>query len=352
MFVLTFVYLPFISIYAQFKLTSSGDVGIGTTSPNSKLEIRDYSPAELKLYSTNTNGISRIWHMNYTYSYGFGLGSDSKGHIFKNINNPSPVMTFDGNHVGINNTNPGSWALSVYGSFWVNGTTACSDGYWSFSDERFKENITPINLALEKITRLNGKSYIMNEKFIYDSIHQKKYGLIAQEVRAVIPELVKEIEDSVNYLTINYDGLIPFLIEAIKELEHELSKQESELIDLESRVLMLENVINTSDSLSMKNAVASINGEHIKSDLPKLYQNSPNPFNTSTRIEYFLPEDVSKASIYIYDMHGTQLKGITLENSGYGNITVNGGEFEAGIYLYSLIANGQVVGTKQMVLTD
>ncbi len=130
-------------------------------------------------------------------------------------------MTFDGNHVGINTTNPGSWALSVNGALWVNGTAACSNGYWSFSDERFKKNITPIDLALEKITRLNGKSYIMNEEIISDSINQKKYGLIAQEVRAVIPELVKEIEDSVNYLTINYDGLIPFLIEAIKELEIE-----------------------------------------------------------------------------------------------------------------------------------
>ena len=83
-----------------------------------------------------------------------------------------------------------------------------------------------------------------------------------------------------------------------------------------------------------------------------LYQNSPNPFNASTTIEYYLKENTLNAMINIYDMNGTQLQTIPLDGTGYGNITINGGEYNSGMYLYALIADGQVVDTKQMVLTD
>jgi len=83
-----------------------------------------------------------------------------------------------------------------------------------------------------------------------------------------------------------------------------------------------------------------------------LYQNSPNPFSVSTKIEYYLPADVQKATIYIYDMNGTQLKSIPLNQKGNGSITINGNELKAGMYMYSLIADGQVVDTKRMILTD
>ena len=83
-----------------------------------------------------------------------------------------------------------------------------------------------------------------------------------------------------------------------------------------------------------------------------LYQNSPNPFSVSTKIEYYLPADVQKATIYIYDMNGTQLKSIPLNQKGNGSITINGSELKAGMYMYTLIADGQVIDTKRMILTD
>jgi len=51
-------------------------------------------------------------------------------------------------------------------------------------------------------------------------------------------------------------------------------------------------------------------------------------------------------------MNGTQLKSIELHPKGNGSITINGGEFNAGMYIYTLIADGQVIDTKQMILTD
>ena len=85
--------------------------------------------------------------------------------------------------------------------------------------------------------------------------------------------------------------------------------------------------------------------------IPMLKQNNPNPFTENTVIEYTLPESIQNANIYIYDMNGKQIEQIALTERGESSVTVNGGELSAGMYLYSLIADGQVIDTKRMILT-
>lgn len=98
-----------------------------------------------------------------------------------------------------------------------------------YSDKRLKENIKPITDALNKLKQLNGVYYTQNEfaeTFGYRNYHEQ-VGVIAQEVQAVLPHVVKlapfdmdsnkESISGENYLTVQYDKLIPLLIEAIKE---------------------------------------------------------------------------------------------------------------------------------------
>ncbi|MBP8945788.1 MAG: T9SS type A sorting domain-containing protein [Paludibacteraceae bacterium] len=75
----------------------------------------------------------------------------------------------------------------------------------------------------------------------------------------------------------------------------------------------------------------------------------PNPFNTTTTIGYYLPTTISNASIYVYDMNGTQLKRYPITERGKGNVIIQGSEFVAGMYLYALIADGKVIDTKRMI---
>jgi len=84
---------------------------------------------------------------------------------------------------------------------------------------------------------------------------------------------------------------------------------------------------------------------------PVLDQNIPNPFNTSTTIGYYLPTTITNASIYVYDMNGVQLKSYSITEKGKGTVTIQGSEFNAGMYLYALIADGKVIDTKRMILT-
>jgi hypothetical protein len=107
-----------------------------------------------------------------------------------------------------------------------------------YSDERLKEDIVEIGSALEKVMSLRGVTYKPNS--IAESLGYKKQnevGVIAQDVEKVLPEAVKpapfdimlfentEISRSgQNYKTVQYEKLVPLLIEAIKELNKEMKK--------------------------------------------------------------------------------------------------------------------------------
>ena len=85
------------------------------------------------------------------------------------------------------------------------------------SDARLKSNIMSLGSTLAKLMKIDGKSYTLksNKKV-------NKIGLLAQEIEEVFPELVKEGEDKDGTLSVNYQGLIPVLINAIKEQQEEL----------------------------------------------------------------------------------------------------------------------------------
>tara|TARA_B100000575_G_scaffold293508_1_gene305147 strand:+ start:585 stop:2057 length:1473 start_codon:yes stop_codon:yes gene_type:complete len=87
------------------------------------------------------------------------------------------------------------------------------------SDMRLKSNIISLSGALAKLLEIDGKSYTMksNDK-------DAKIGLLAQDVQKVLPELVKEADDKEGTLSVNYQGLIPVLINAIKEQQKQIDE--------------------------------------------------------------------------------------------------------------------------------
>lgn len=85
-----------------------------------------------------------------------------------------------------------------------------ADGFITKSDNKFKENIENVTSCLEKILKLDAKS------FTYKGNDTKHIGYIAQDVQKVIPEVVTEDEKGTLY--VSYSEIIPLLSEAIKEL--------------------------------------------------------------------------------------------------------------------------------------
>ncbi len=192
------------------------------------------------------------------------------------------------------------------------------------SDRRYKKNINKLK-SPSKLGKLNGVQY--NLKKSKDD--RLEFGFIAQELQKVYPNLV--YEDKKGYLGVNYVGLIPLLTEAYKELKSDYQELKNEFEELKSKSSLKE------DWLKIKKA--------------KLFQNRPNPFTENTTIEFVLPEDIQKAELYIYNMNGQQLRSYSINQRGNGAVEIHGGELKAGMYLYSLIADDEEIGTERMILT-
>ncbi len=155
------------------------------------------------------------------------------------------LAPFSGN-VGIGITNP-SYKLHVSGSI---GATGNITAY--ASDKRLKENFKHIENSLEKIQKLNGYTFDWNAKSqelgFAPQYKQNDVGLIAQEVQEVLPQaaVLAPFDSQVNqngdissksgenYLTIQYERLIPLLIEAIKEQQNQINNLKTELINLKN----------------------------------------------------------------------------------------------------------------------
>lgn len=98
-----------------------------------------------------------------------------------------------------------------------------------YSDERLKDFHGQIEDALSKVKNLNGYYFTENEtaKNLGYANGDMQVGVSAQEVQAVLPEVVTQAPISDEYLTVYYDKLVPLLIEAIKDLSDKIEKLEN-----------------------------------------------------------------------------------------------------------------------------
>ena len=154
----------------------------------------------------------------------------------------------------------------------------------------------------------------------------------------VLAGLVKTMPDSTK--AIAYSDVTALLVEAIKEQQVQIDALKKQL-KISANQSSLQIPLTKLDTLSTKSLA-----------LAYLDQNFPNPFNKNTTIGYYLPETTQSANIYVYDMSGSPIKNIQITQKGKGNIIINGSELRAGMYLYTLIADGKDVDTKRMILTE
>ncbi|CDD90310.1 MAG: T9SS type A sorting domain-containing protein [Tannerella sp.] len=235
------------------------------------------------------------------------------------------------------------------------------------SDISTKREIKTIESSLDKVMQLRGVTFEsefdlkdnlelsdfvaeneqtnMTQKLVtqMNSERSRKHmGVVAQEVEEVVPEVVRTTLNGTK--AVAYTELVGLLIEAIKEQQSQIEELKAQVFSQEST-----NPVRNLRSVSDKDALSISSDVAVKN---MLYQNVPNPFTSDTKIRYTLSEDVVNANLYIYNMQGTQIKNISGLSGGAGVITINGRELKAGMYIYTLIADGKEVDTKRMILTD
>lgn len=226
-----------------------------------------------------------------------------------------------------------------------------TDGVFVNSDSRLKTNIEQLTDITESLASIDAISYNLvrgasqaqkssaetageSEQTIatMKADERERFGFVAQQVKEVFPQLVSENEEG--YLAVDYIGFIPLLVDAVNTLSEEVKQQREIIASLTSR----QQKKSADGSLGILE--------------PSLSQNRPNPFTASSTIECTLPETVADANLYVYDLQGKQLMKLPIIDRGHTSITVDGRKLGAGMYIYSLVADGQEIDSKRMIVND
>lgn len=210
----------------RMRITSGGNVGIGTTAPVTKLGIISAASAPA-IPNTTSTAICRIGISN-SEGIDFGKGtaaSNYAGWIQSGFNGGADPLALQpsGGNLGIGTTNP-TQKLTVF-----NGTTTgtyTTTGWVHSSDARLKTNVIKLDNSLEKVMKLNGVSY----NWMNNPNADKQIGFIAQEVKKIVPEVV--VVDSEGNYGMAYQNLNALLVEAMKE-------QQTQIEDLKSKYELL-----------------------------------------------------------------------------------------------------------------
>ena len=244
-----------------------------------------------------------------------------------------------------------------------------SSGLFISSDKRFKQDIEYMPSSIEGLSQLKAISYkykinqqkrkavkssnsesldsasLAAKKTIDDFYttlqnEPRRFGFLAQDVKEVYPELVRT--DSAGYMYVDYVGMIPLLVNAINELTAKLYSLEA--------IVSEQPKDNTSVRTMRAKSNASI-GDTPNITECTLFQNIPNPFDTTTEIKFYINPNVQKATILITDLQGSLKLEKVLTQRGLSTVNISANELSAGVYLYTLIADSKIIDSKRMCLT-
>ncbi len=324
-----------------------------------------------------------------------------------NANVAYGVFSLASNETGSNNTALGSYADVTAGD--LNNATAIGSGtmvdasnkvqvgntdvtsiggqvgWTSFSDERVKDNIKENVPGLEFIKALRPVTYHFSiakenellgvkEKMltdiampqlkgikipgmnsmqmqavkdmagnrIKDITGEHKYeiekiqftGFLAQDVEKAAENIGYDfsgIDKSGKLMGLRYGDFVVPLVKAVQEL----SKQNE---DLQKQIAELKALMKEASKNSVALSDASVG------------QNMPNPFRQKTSINYTLPMKYVKAQIIITDKTGNTLKQINISGNGKGMVNIDAATLSAGAYSYTLVVDGHLIETKNMLL--
>lgn len=234
-----------------------------------------------------------------------------------------------------------------------------STGLYIGSDAQLKLNVTTETNALARILQVRPVTYNFDVSQ-YKELNlspEKQHGFIAQELARIFPEAVKESRYSIpgsdgiessskTFLAVNYPGLISILFRGIQE-------QQAQIETLRQTIIAANTVPTTPETgrgtQGANRQVVTSNGTFEVSKF-SLAQNTPNPFSSSTTIRYTMPDGLRNGVIAVFDLTGKmimQFNGL----SGRSQVTIDGNALQAGMYIYTLLAEGQEVISKKMILT-
>ena len=306
----------------------TGNVGIGTTSPNAKLHVVGDVRFELP-----------------------GTVRDLKISSIPNDNDPFfyPSEAYFGNVGAANIPFSKVFTNAVYRNF-----------EYTLSDARMKKNVNTIQNASDLVNQLRGVRYDLitnklpgiSEEAAARIKGANQLGFIAQEVKEVLPELVI-YEEETGLNMVNYEGVIPVLVEAFQE-HHALLKEKDDLIEaletevdeLEARLAKIEKIL-ANPATSGRNEIST--PVVVASQLASISA-YPNPGNGNFTVRFDPVHFENSAVVVVRDLNGNEVARQRVE-SGEGQVSLQLQGMPAGSYFYQLVVDGKLLASNTVLLT-
>jgi hypothetical protein len=185
---------------------SGGSVNVGTVKTNSGDMTFD-SAGDIILDADGADvifkdaGTAIATHTNSSSDYVIKTNVNDKDFIIKGVDNSSEITAL---------------TIDMSGA----GAATFNNDVTAFSDKRLKTDIQPIENALEKVMHMQGVYYKRND--VEDA--REQVGVLAQDMEAVLPEVVLTADDEIQTKSVDYGKITSVLIEAIKELKAEINE--------------------------------------------------------------------------------------------------------------------------------
>jgi hypothetical protein len=242
----SFIDLPVITNNTErMRIMAGGNVGIGTNNPQLKLHVIGdiASSNDMVVNHTNTNaGDMNTGGLRFGSASGEGIaskrtaGGNQYGLDFYTSYTRRLSIANSGLITVYSNVVPAGdnyISLGALGARW--SAVYAANGTIQTSDRRQKTNISNLDLGLDEVLQLQPVRY----NWKGDSTATQKVGLIAQDVRKIVPEVVVGDERK-EALGMNYAELVPVLINAIKEEHQQVNELKKQLAELQKQVLELQ----------------------------------------------------------------------------------------------------------------
>lgn len=324
-------------------VAASGNVGMGTESPGAELHVNASDASETEVHIQNTNGTTQsvgLRMINPAREWNYQLRNNGNWRI-RNVTDGSDALEID----GTNNN------ITTSGDITANGVLLTSD-------LRLKQDVQPYTEGISVLKQLNPISYKFNGKADFKT-NRTHYSVGAQELKEAAPFLVHDfmfeeensegrVVSQENYLKIDLSGITWTLVNAVKEQQEELEEKDKEILELKEELSSIKDQIE-----ALSNAIENFEEQDVYlkgGQTPSIGQNIPNPYQSETKIDYFIPEHSTSAKINFYDLSGKLLKEVTLNDHGNGRLNLQALNLPSGTYTYSLIVDQQVFDSKKMIV--
>ena len=226
------------TVYGNVSINSLAASGSGIYFPDGTFQTTAFGGAGtgVSSFSAGTTGLTPAVGTGGVVTLAFGTSPTAAG-----IYSPSAnVLSLSTSSVeALRITSTGNVSMT-------NNLTVTGEVTAYYSDRRLKDNIETITNAINIVNSITGVYYNANDlavELLHEDRNVRRVGVLAQEIQAVMPEIVRQAPFDIapdgssisgeNYQTVQYDKLVPLLIQAVKE-------QQAKIEELEHRITFLE----------------------------------------------------------------------------------------------------------------